>query len=53
MAFIRRQKNEANEEKLKKTEESAQNQLDFDAQPESYEAAQTISSDEEDYSSQE
>ena len=53
MAFIRRQKNEANEEKLKKTEESGQNQLDFDAQPESYEAAQTISSDEEDYSSQE
>lgn len=53
MAFIRRQKNEANDEKLKKTEESAQNQLDFDAQPESYEAAQTISSDEEDYSSQE
>ena len=53
MAFIRRQKNEANDEKLKKTEEIAQNQLDFDAQPESYEAAQTISSDEEDYSSQE
>ena len=53
MAFIRRQKNEANDEKLKKTEESAQNQLDFDAQPESYEAAQTISSDEEDFSSQE
>ena len=53
MAFIRRQKNEANEEKLKKTEESGQNQLDFDAQPESYEAAQTISSDEEDFSSQE
>ncbi len=52
MAFMRRQKNEAAENQPK-TEENGQNQLDFEAQPESYEASTSISADAEDYSTQE
>ncbi len=50
MAIIRRRKN--NEENSEQNEES-QNQLEFEAQPESYEASNSISSDGEDYSSEE
>ncbi len=51
MALIRRRKN--NEEKESEQNESVQNQLEFEAQPESYEASDSISSENDDYSSEE
>lgn len=52
MALIRRRKN--NEEKeTEQKEENVQNQLEFEAQPESYEASESISSEGDDYSSEE
>lgn len=52
MALIRRRKN--NEEKeTEQKEENVQNQLEFEAQPESYEASDSISSEGDDYSSEE
>ena len=51
-ALIRRRKN--NEEKeTEQKEENVQNQLEFEAQPESYEASESISSEGDDYSSEE
>lgn len=52
MALIRRRKN--NEEKETEQQgENVQNQLEFEAQPESYEASDSISSESDDYSSEE
>ena len=52
MALIRRRKN--NEENdSEQVEETTQNQLEFESQPESYEASDSISTDGEDYSSSE
>ena len=52
MALIRRRKN--NEEKeTEQKEENVQSQLEFEAQPESYEASDSISSEGDDYSSEE
>lgn len=52
MALIRRRKN--NEEKeTEQKDENVQNQLEFEAQPESYEASESISSEGDDYSSEE
>ncbi len=52
MALIRRRKN--NEEKeTEQQEENVQNQLEFEAQPESYAASDSISSESDDYSSEE
>ncbi|MEE0886721.1 MAG: transcription termination factor Rho [Treponema sp.] len=52
MALIRRRKN--NEEKeTEQKEENVQNQLEFEPQPESYEASESISSEGDDYSSEE
>lgn len=52
MALIKRRKN--NDEKtLEQNEENAQNQLEFEVQPESYEASDSISTDGEDYSAEE
>lgn len=50
MALIKRRKN--NEEKGTE-QENVQNQLEFEAQPESYEASDSISSEADDYSSDE
>ena len=50
MALIKRRKN--NEEKGTE-QENVQNQLEFEAQPESYEASDSISSEADDYSSEE
>lgn len=50
MALIKRRKN--NEEKDTE-QENVQNQLEFEAQPESYEASDSISSEADDYSSDE
>ncbi len=52
MALIRRRKNNDEKESEQK-DENAQNQLEFEAQPESYEASDSISSDGDDYSSEE
>lgn len=52
MALIRRRKNNDEKESEQK-DESVQNQLEFEAQPESYEASDSISSDGDDYSSEE
>ncbi len=52
MALIRRRKNNDEKESEQK-DESVQNQLEFEAQPESYEASGSISSDGDDYSSEE
>ncbi len=52
MAFSRRRKTEENSEELTQNGEM-QNQLNFDAQPESYEASESISSDGDDYSADE
>lgn len=52
MALIKRRKN--NDEKtLEQNEENAQNQLEFEVQPESYEASDSISTDGDDYSAEE
>ncbi len=52
MALIRRRKN--NEEKeTEQKEENVQSHLEFEAQPESYEASDSISSEGDDYSSEE
>ena len=52
MALIRRRKN--NEEKeTEQKDENVQSQLEFEAQPESYEASDSISSEGDDYSSEE
>ncbi len=52
MALIKRRKN--NDEKtLEQNEENAQNQFEFEVQPESYEASDSISTDGDDYSAEE
>ncbi len=52
MAFSRRRKAEEGAEEQAQTE-NIQNQLDFESQPESYEASESISGDNEDFSTQE
>ncbi|MCR5495420.1 MAG: transcription termination factor Rho [Treponema sp.] len=52
MAFTRRRKTEESAEEQVQSE-SMQNQLEFEAQPESYEASESISNDGDDYSDQE